>query len=323
MSSVMSALTIVLDATFWMTVVAIATPMLFAAIGALICGQVGILSLNIEGVFAAGALAAVLMTHAGTGHWTAFVVAAALGAAIGLLSSALILTLQLPLRTSGLAVSLFCVAVCQAIFALSFSGNGQAPTVAPFAAIDLSWIERMPFVSMISNVHYINQIGHAVFHAAAPAYLSLMLLPVTAYAIYRTPIGMALRACGRNPDAIIAQGRSANGLRIGASVAGAALMAIGGAASALIGSGVFAFSATSGRGFAALTLALIAGWRIGRTFFAVLVFAMIDAFQAQLQYVLGASRTTMLLPLLPYAITIVVLITTSRASKRTLPLLAD
>jgi general nucleoside transport system permease protein len=323
MGGVASALTIVVHASFWTTAIAIATPLLFAAIGALICGQVGILSFNIEGIFTAGALAAFLMAHAGDGHWPALAVAAVVGAAIGLLSGALISPLQLPPRTSGLAVSLFFVAMCHSIFALSFSADTAAPRVTPFAAIDLSWIERMPFVSAIANIHYINQIGQAIFHAAPPAYLSLMLLPATAYVMYRTPVGMALRACGRNPDAIIAQGRSAHGLRIGACVAGATLIAIGGATLALTGSGVFSFSETSGRGFAALTLALIAGWRIGRTFFAVLGFAMIDAFQAQLQHSLGPSHAMMLLPLLPYAVTIIVLVATSRASARVLPLLAD
>jgi general nucleoside transport system permease protein len=323
MNAVTSALAIFTDATFWITAIAIATPLLLAAIGAVICGQTGILSLNIEGVLTAGALTSLLMANVGHHHWTALAAAAAVGAMIGLFSGVLLSPLQLPPRISGLAVSLFVVAMCQCIYGLLFPARAAAPAIVPFASIDLSFITRLPLISWLSNIHFLRDIARAVFHAASPTYLTLVLLPAVGYLIYHTPLGMALRACGRNPDALAAQGRSVSGLRIGACIAGAAFAAIGGATLALTGSSSFSFAAVSGRGFAALTLALIAGWRLGRTLFAVLAFAMIDAFQSHLQHVLGATHALVLSPLLPYAVTIIVLVSTSRATARRLPMAAD
>jgi simple sugar transport system permease protein len=323
MSGVSDALTIFADAAFWRTAIAIAAPLLFAAIGAIVCGQSGVLSLNIEGVVTAGALTAWLTAHAGKAPWTAVAVATVVGAVAGFCSTALTSRFRLPQRLTGLAMSLLLVALCQSVFAVAFPAGTHPPNITPFAPIDLSWVMQLPHVSRVSELPYLSGLGRALFHAAAPVYVILLLTPVAAYVIYRTPLGMALRACGRNPDAVIAQGRSVHGLRMGAGIVGAALMAVGGATLALTGSGAFSFGLVSGRGFAAFMLALIAGWRIGRTFLAVLAFAMIDSYQSQLQQHLGAPLAVSLAPLLPYAIAFIVFIATSRSIMRRLALPPD
>jgi general nucleoside transport system permease protein len=321
MGGLASALGIFADAAFWIMAIAIAAPLLFAAVGALVGGQSGMLSLNIEGVFTAGALVAWLTAYSGRGHWSALAVAALVGAAIGLIYGLLTSPLQLPQRATGLAVSLFMVALCQCVYASAFPLSADAAQIAPFVPIDFSWLARR--LNVPANLPYVAGIARVLFHAAVPVYLSLALLPIASYLIYRTPVGMALRACGRNPDAIIAQGRSVDCLRVGASAVGAALMAVGGATLALTGSGAFAFEQLSGRGFAAFTLALIAGWRIGRCLFAVLAFAMVDAYQLHLQRSLGSPFALTLSPLLPFVVTLIVLIATSRSTMRRFPLPKD
>ena len=302
MSGVSSALSIFSDSTFWITAIAFASPLLFAALGALICGQTGVLSLNIEGVFTAGALAAFLTAYSDNGHWAALASAAVVGAMIGLLSGVLTSPLHLPQRISGFAMSLLVVASCQCVYTLAFPKQVAVPRIVPLAAIDFSWIARL------GDIPYFEQLGRVLFHAATPTYLALLLMPMVGYVLYRTPLGTALRACGRNPAAISTQGRSVYGLQIGASMVGAAFMAVGGATLALTSTGAFSLTAVSGRGFAALMLALIASWRIRQTFFAVLAFAILDAYQLQLQQSLGASFAMVLLPLLPFATALVVLI---------------
>src|SRR5262249_27734037 len=155
---------------------------------------------------------------------------------------------------------------------LAFPAGVAAPNITPFEAIDLSWTTRTPHASPIDDIPYVGAIGRALLHAAAPVHITLVLVPIVGFVLYRTPLGMALRACGRNPDAISAQGRSVHALRLVANLVGAALVGTGGATLALTGPGAFSFALVSGRGFAAFALALIAGWRIGRSCFAVLAF---------------------------------------------------
>jgi len=321
MSGVVSALGIFADAAFWIMAIAIAAPLLFAAVGASVAGQAGMLSLNSEGVFTAGALVAWLIAYSGTAHWSAIAGAALVGAAVGLLYGLLTSPLQLPQRITGLAVTLFAVALCQCAYTLAFPPSASAPQITPLVPIDLSWIAQR--LNVPTNLPYVAGVGRAMFHATGPVYLSLAVLPIAGYLIYRTPLGMALRACSRNPDALIAQGRSVDCLRVGASTVGAALMAIGGATLALTGAGAFAFASVSGRGFAAFTLALIAGWHTGRCFIAVLAFAMLDAYQQHLQHQLGSPRALTLAPLLPFVVALIALVVTSRSAMRRFPLPKD
>jgi ABC-type uncharacterized transport system permease subunit len=320
MSGVSAALQVFADTSFWIAVIAIAAPLLFAALGALLCGQAGMLNLGIEGIFTAGALTALLSVHAGKAHWTAVLLAAGVGALVGGISGTMTSPLHLPQRTSGLAVSLFVAGLCHLIYGLMFATAAAAPRVVPFSAIDLSWTSRFPYVSTVSGIPYISDIGRALFHAAPPVYLVLALVIVLSFVINRTPLGLALCVCGENPAALTAQGRSVHGLRIGATTVGSALMAMGGGVLALTGVGAFSFAQVGGRGFAALMLAMIAGWRVGRTSFAVLAFAMFDTYQTHLQHTLGDPSALMLSPVLPYAIALIVLVATSRSTMRRYPL---
>jgi len=323
MSGVSAALHVFADTAFWMAAIAIAAPLMFAALGGLLCGQAGMLNLGIEGIFTAGSLTALLCAHAGRGHWTALLLAACIGALIGGLSGTLTSPLRLPQRTSGFAVSLLVVGLCQLIYGLSFATTAALLQIVPFTSIDLSWTSRLPYAPFISEIPFLSDFGRALFHATPPVYLVLVLMLVVSFVINRTPLGLALSTCGENPTAIAAQGRSVHGLRVGAMTIGSALIAIGGGVLVLTNLGAFSFALVSGRGFAALVLAMIAGWRVGRTFFFVLAFAMVDTYQMHLQQTLGDPLALTLSPVLPYVIALAVLVTTSRSMMRRFALSAE
>jgi general nucleoside transport system permease protein len=321
MSGIGDAFAIFADTSFWTTAIAFAAPLMFATLGAMVCGEAGIVFLGIDGVFTAGALAALLTANSGEGNWIALLVAAAGGALIGLAATALTSPLHLPQRVTGLAVTLFLSGLCQLLYSKFIAGS-NALEMSPFGPIDLSWISRLLHVSAISELPYVGIVARALFHATPPVYLLLLLVFLVSYIINQTPLGLAVRACGQNPGAVTAQGLSVHGLRVGAGAVGSALMAIGGGALALTSGSAFSLSTTSGRGFAALALAMIAGWRTGRSFIAVLAFATVDAYQWHLHHRLSSLALT-LSPLLPYLILLVVLLATSRSTVRRFPPAVD
>jgi simple sugar transport system permease protein len=318
MSGVGGAFAIFADTSFWTATIAFAAPLMFATLGAMVCGEAGIVFLGIDGVFTAGALAALLTTYSGEGNWFALLVAATSGALIGLVATTLTSPLHLPQRVTGLAVTLLVSGLCQLIYS-KFTADSNMPGMSQFGPIDLSWISRLLHASAIAELPYFGIVARALFHATPPVYLVLVLGFLVSYIINRTPLGLAVRACGQNPGAVTAQGLSVHGLRIGASAVGSALMAIGGSALALTGGSAFSLPTASGRGFAALVLAMIAGWRTGRGFLAVLAFAMVDAYQLHLNYRLGSSLALTISPLLPYVILLIVLLATSRSTVRRFP----
>jgi general nucleoside transport system permease protein len=127
----------------------------------------------------------------------------------------------------------------------------------------------------------------------------------------RTPLGLALRACGDNPDAITTQGRSVHRLRIGADTAGSAMIALGGALFVLTGTGTLSFGVINGRGFVALAIALAVGWRTRWAFVAAAGLGIADAYQARLLQ-LTTTPTGELALLVLLVLTLLVLMATSR-----------
>ena len=110
--------------------------------------------------------------------------------------------------------------------------------------------------------------------------------------LYRTPLGLALRAVGENPAAVEAQGLSVTGLRIGAVIVGSGLMAVGGAFLTLSAFSSFFFEMVNGRGWICIALVVFGAWRPGKALLGAILFAAFDALQIRLQQLLAASCPT-------------------------------
>lgn len=103
----MSALfEILLSATFWAAAVRIASPLIFATMGELICERAGVLNLGIEGIMAIGAFSGWIAVWAGAGLWEGVAIAMATGMLFGLLHAVLVVPFGLSQHVVGLGVTL-------------------------------------------------------------------------------------------------------------------------------------------------------------------------------------------------------------------------
>ena len=80
---------ILLQASFWTAAIRIASPLIFAALGELICERAGVLNLGIEGIMVVGAFAGWLTVYLGGGLWFGVAVAMLSGMAFGLVHGVL------------------------------------------------------------------------------------------------------------------------------------------------------------------------------------------------------------------------------------------
>jgi simple sugar transport system permease protein len=117
---------------------------------------------------------------------------------------------------------------------------------------------------------------------------------------------------GENPAAVEAQGLSVHGIRIGAVVAGSALMAIGGAFLTMAAFNAFFFEMTQGRGWICIALTVFASWRPGKALLGALLFGAFDAFQLRLQLQAGGIVPGQVFLMLPYLLSIAALIIVAR-----------
>ncbi len=105
----MEALDILVTASFWVAAIRIASPLIFATMGELICERAGVLNLGIEGIMTVGAFAGWFTVYSGGDLWTGVVVAALAGAAFGLLHATLTVPLGLSQHVVGIGITLLAI----------------------------------------------------------------------------------------------------------------------------------------------------------------------------------------------------------------------
>jgi general nucleoside transport system permease protein len=290
-------LDLLLTVPFWVAVLRIATPLILGTLGVLLCERAGVLNLGIEGIMVAGAFTGWLTVYQGGGLWTGVLVAAAVGALLGLLHGFLTVTLSLSQHVSGLGLTLFATSVASFAYRVSFPKVDSPPTITAFEA--MGWLP-IP-----------------ILNAQTPlTLLALALVPLIGYLLYRTPAGLAVRMVGENPAAAEGQGINVAAVRIGAIVAGSALMGVAGAFLTLAAFNAFYFNMVNGRGWICVALVVFASWRPGKALLGALLFALFDALQLRLQQrggdLLGMALPYQVYLMLPYLLSIVALVAVAR-----------
>jgi len=296
------ALELLMNTSLWAAVLRIATPLIFGVLGALLCERAGVLNLGIEGIMTMGAMTGWLTVYLGGDLWTGLLMAAMSGALIGLLHAILTVPLGLSQHVSGLGITLFASALAYYLYRLIVVVGELPPTIEPFRPIDVPFLSDIPIL------------GPIVFSQTMPTYLALISVVVMAYVLARTPLGLAIRMTGENPHAVEAQGLSPIHIRIGAVVAGSALMAVGGAFLTTAAFNSFFPEMVQGRGWICIALVVFASWRPGKALIGALLFAFFDAYQLRLQTVIEGVPYQMFL-MAPYVLSIVALVLVARRAE--------
>ena len=298
----MEILEIFLSANFWAAALRIATPLIFGTLGALLCERAGVLNLGIEGIFTAGAMAGWMAVFLGGGLWFGLCVAVFVGAMIGLLHGTLTVPLGLSQHVSGLGVTLLATSAAYFIYRTALPNVTSPPRIEAFQPLDIPILSNLPFL------------GPALFQQTAMTYLALALVVVVWFVLMRTPVGLSIRAVGDNPAAVDSQGGSVYALRIGAVMAGSALMALGGAFLTMSAFDAFFFGMVNGRGWICIALTVFASWRPKKALLGALLFGAFDALQVRLQTEVGAFIPTQIFLMAPYILSIVALVIVARGA---------
>ncbi|MBO6675325.1 MAG: ABC transporter permease [Rhizobiales bacterium] len=296
------AIDILTSASLWAAVLRIATPLIFGVLGALLCERAGVLNLGIEGIMTMGAMVGWLTVFLGADLWTGLLVAALSGTLMGLLHAMLTVPLGLSQHVSGLGITLFAASLSYFLYRLIVEVGDLPPTIEPFQAIFIPGLSELPFV------------GPVLFQQSAPTYLALACVAIMAYVLARTPLGLAIRMTGENPHAVDAQGLDPLMIRIGAVMAGSALMAVGGAFLTMAAFNSFFPDMVQGRGWICIALVVFASWRPGKALIGALLFALFDAFQLRLQTVVEGVPYQLFL-MAPYLLSIAALILVARRAQ--------
>lgn len=296
----MEAIEILFTASLWAAAVRIASPLIFATLGELLCERAGVLNLGIEGIMTIGAFAGWLTVYHGGNLWFGVIVAALAGAAFGLLHGLLVVPLGLSQHVTGIGITLLATSLSSYVYRIAFPQVTSPPKIAPFAPLPIPGLSDIPII------------GEALFRQTPLTYLAFASTAAMAWFLYRTPAGLAVRTVGENPAAAEAQGISVTAVRMGAVAAGSALMAVGGAFLTMSAFNSFYFDMINGRGWICIALVVFGSWRPGKALLGALLFAAFDAYQLRLQQLAGAFVPYQVFLMLPYILSIIALIAMSR-----------
>jgi simple sugar transport system permease protein len=296
----MPALEILLAASLWAAAVRIASPLIFATLGELLCERAGVLNLGIEGIMTVGAFSGWLTVYMGGDLWLGVAVAAASGAMFGLLHAFLVVPLGLSQHVTGIGVTLLGASLSYYAYRLALPEVTSPPKIEAFRPLPVPLLSDIPVI------------GEALFNQTPLTYLAFAMAALVAWLLYRTPAGLALRMAGENPAAVEAQGIDVIAVRMGAVVAGSALMGIGGSFLTLSAFNSFFFEMVNGRGWICIALVVFGSWRPWKSVFGALMFGAFDAYQLRLQQLAGAFVPYQIFLMLPFVLSILALVAMSR-----------
>lgn len=296
----MDVFEILFNASFWVAAIRIASPLIFATMGELICERAGVLNLGIEGIMVAGAFAGWVTVYAGGDLWTGVAVAALVGAAFGLVHGTLTVPFGLSQHVVGIGITLLATSLTYFTYRVVLPQVSSPPRIEPFRNWAVPYLSDLPVV------------GPALFNQTPLTYFAFVTVAVVAWVLYRTPLGLAVRAAGENPSAVEAQGLSVTGIRMGAVMVGSALMAVGGAFLTMSAFNSFFFEMVNGRGWICIALVVFGSWRPGKALIGALLFAAFDAYQIRLQQVAGGIVPYQVFLMMPYLLSIAALVLVAR-----------
>ncbi|MTV27395.1 ABC transporter permease [Nitriliruptoraceae bacterium ZYF776] len=278
------------------------TPIALAALGALLNERAGVLNLGIEGIMLVGAVSAFLGAQATGSPLLGLVVGGVAGAVLASLHGFLCVTMRANQVVSGLALVIFGTGV--AVFL------GQPVEGQSLATDDRLARTAVPLLEQIPAV------GRILFQQDLVVYGSWVLVAACAFYLARTRTGLAVRAVGESPATADAAGIRVALVRYVHVALGGALAGMGGAYITVRGAPWDQAATTGGRGWIAIALVVFASWRPLRALAGAFLFGVALRANFALQAAEIRIVPPQFLTMLPYVLTIAVLVVLSATDTR-------
>jgi simple sugar transport system permease protein len=280
----------------------LAVPLIFASLGEVVTQRSGILNLGLEGLMLVGAFLGFVGANLSGNLWVGVLTGMLSGAALALVVAAFDVTLGADQTIVGIMVVIAAQGLVTYLNNVIYGGSYVPPRTEGFAPIRIPALADIPVI------------GETFFNQNILVYLAFLLVPVFAVALFKTTWGLRLRGVGEDPRAADAMGVSVFRVRYLAVLFGGLMAGLGGAFLTLGYLGTFNDNITAGRGWIAIALVYFGQWNPYRVLAGALLFGGVNALQLRLQ-AQGADLPFQFMLMLPYVLTILVLLGISREGR--------
>ncbi|MEM3507051.1 MAG: ABC transporter permease [Candidatus Bathyarchaeia archaeon] len=266
------------------------TPILFAALGEIFTERSGVMNLGLEGIMLMGALG----TFAGIYHtgdiWFGILIGAIIAGFMSLPLAFMSVTLGINQVVVGLTITLLGTGLSSFLCRTIFGIFGVPPPIKGLDIIEVPILSQIPILGSILFKHNIL------------VYLALILTFICGFILFKTTLGLKIRAVGENPQAADTLGINVHRIRYLCVIFGGLMAGLGGAYLTLDVK-VFQDLMTGGRGWIALALVIFGDWNPYKTLIGALIFGCAIALQFKFQAVVMISPQ--IWTMVPYALTVI------------------
>ncbi len=270
------------------------TILLYPTIGEIFAERAGVLNLGVEGMMIIGAFFGFIVAHVSHNPYLGFLAGVLAGGLVSLIHAFISITLRGNQIVSGLALTIFGAGFT------TFYGqkwiNMNLDTA--FHTFNIPILSKIPII------------GAILFNQDIIVYISYILTFVMWFVLFKTSVGINLRAVGENAKASNAMGISVYKVRYLWTFFGGIMAGAGGAYLTIGYAPFWLDGITAGRGWIAIALVIFAMWDPIKAIFGAYLFGSINALQFQLQAA-GTTIPSAILNMLPYLVTFIVIVISS------------
>ena len=284
----MNLLSLIVSTDFVYMWIRVATPIIFASLGAVICTKAGVVNLGLEGIMLISALAGVLGSAFG-GNLVWGVVAGLLAAvAVSAVFAYFHLVLKANNVLCGTAVNTMATGLTVFVLQLATGEKGNSSSLKSFSFpnVDIPVIKDIPVIGTILSGHN------------ALTYFALIMVAAIWFFLYKTPTGLRMRAVGENPDAASSVGQNVVKIQFLAIVLCGIMTGLGGMYLSMGYLNMFVRDMTAGRGFISLAACSMGQATPAGALLSSMIFAFFDGLSNILQVLKIPSEFIQMLPYL-------------------------
>ncbi|MCC6146616.1 MAG: ABC transporter permease [Anaerolineaceae bacterium] len=272
-----------------------ATPLVLAGIGETFSERAGVINIGLEGYMLIGAFAAYTTVFYTDNLFLAILAAVLVTVLFGIAFAYFTITVKANQIIAGAVLNIIGLGISGYLYRILFAQTLKASAVRTFQQIPIPLLKDIPLL------------GPTLFDQNILVYSTYLLVPLAAIILYKTSLGLVLRATGEHPHAVESLGIRVIHIRYGAVIFAAMLAGIGGAYLSIAYANQFVENMTAGRGFIALAMVAFGQWNPIYVWLAGLLFGSTFGLQLRLQ----AGQTAIpyqFLQILPYVVTFIALI---------------
>lgn len=276
-----------------------ATPILLAALGGVICERVGVFNIALEGMMLFGCFFAIYGSYLSGNAWVGVLVAVLVCGMVGFIFEKLTEDLGAEPTITGIGINTLALGMTTYLMKMVFGEGGSISAgnkIQGFSKVEIPIIKDIPFIKEI-------------FSGYTPlVYFTFILVPILAFLLYRTHIGISIRAVGEEEHAAQAAGLSVSRFRVISLIVAGMLCGLAGAHLSLGYVILFSENMTNGRGFFAYVAVVFGRADPFSVMIAAMVFGLADTLSTKFQ---GNGIPSSLVLMLPYVVTILALMVRS------------